>query len=168
MKTIKFLFLFLSITSFAQSKVGTIDIDFIISKMPELPTMQKDVETYGKGLEADLAKKYDAYNVLVEDYKAGESGFTPEVKLQKQQAITEAENDITKFQQNGTKLVGIKRDELLRPVYKKIGDALEKLAQAEGYTQVFQIDNTLVYIDSNYDLTIMVLKELGIEYTPEE
>lgn len=33
---IKLFFLFVSISSFAQSKVGTIDIDFIITKMPEI------------------------------------------------------------------------------------------------------------------------------------
>ena len=48
MKAIKILFIFISVSSFAQSKVGTIDIDFILSKMPELPAIQKQIEDYGK------------------------------------------------------------------------------------------------------------------------
>jgi len=163
MKIVKFLFLFLCISGFAQSKVGTVDIDFIISKMPELPAAQLQIETYGKGLDADLNKKLQAYNEIIEAYKAGQAGYTEELKVQKQQEIASAEQDINKFQQNGTQLVNIKRDEVLRPLYAKIGDALDKVSKAEAYTQVFQIDNSLVYLDNNYDLTLKVLKELGIE-----
>ena len=70
---------------------------------------------------------------------------------------------ITKFQQNGSQLISLKRDDALRPLYSKIGVALEKVAKAEGYTQVLQTDVVVVYLDSNYDLTLKVLKELGIE-----
>ena len=58
MKFIKFFFLFLSITSFAQSKVGTIDIDYILTQMPELLEVQKQVEAYGKELDVDFNKKF--------------------------------------------------------------------------------------------------------------
>tara|TARA_R110002124_G_scaffold287089_1_gene470371 strand:- start:149498 stop:150001 length:504 start_codon:yes stop_codon:yes gene_type:complete len=167
MKIVKFLFLFLSISAFAQSKVGTVDVDFILSKMPELPAIQKDVETYGKSLEADLSKKYEAYNLLVEAYKKEEAGYTNEVKLQKQKEITDSENDIAKFQQNGSKMVALKRDEVLRPLYAKIGEALEKVAKAEAFTQVLQINNDLVYLEPEYDLTVKVLNEMGIEFKPE-
>lgn len=155
--------MFISISSFSQSKVGTIDVDFILSKMPGLPAAQQEVETYGKQLDADLTKKYEAYNLLIEAYKKAEAGFTVAEKQQKQKEITDAESDITKFQQNGSQLISLKRDDALRPLYEKIGVALEKVAKAEGYTQVLQTDVVIVYLDSNYDLTLKVLKELGIE-----
>ena len=163
MKIFRFLFVFISISAFSQSKVGTIDVDFILSQMPELPAAQQQVEAYGKQLDADLAKKYEAYNVLIEAYKTGEAGFTIAQKQQKQKEITDIENDITKFQQNGSQLINLKRDDALRPLYEKIGVALEKVAKAESFTQVLQTDVVVVYLDSNYDLTLKVLKELGIE-----
>lgn len=163
MKTIKLLFLFLSISSFAQSKVGTVDIDYILSQMPELSTVQSEIETYGKSLDVDLQKKIDAYKKLVDTYKTTEASFTEEQKLEKQQEIVVAEDELNKFQQNGNKLIGIKRDELLRPLYTKIGNSLEKLSKAEAFTQVFQIDNSILYLDPTLDLTIKILKDLGIE-----
>ena len=55
MKYLKLLALFICVTGFSQnSKVGTIDIDFILSKMPELANVQTQVQTYTKGLEADF------------------------------------------------------------------------------------------------------------------
>ncbi len=167
MKFFKILLLFISITGFAQSKVGTVDIDFILSKMPELPEIQKQIEEYGKGLDADYNKNLEIYNALVKAYTDGEAGFTETIKKEKQQEILTAENELGLFQQNGTKLINIKRDELVRPLYQKIGVALESIAKAEGFSQVLQLDATVVYVDSNYDLTLKVLKELGVEIPKE-
>ena len=64
--------------------------------------------------------------------------------------------------------MNIKRDELLRPLYKKIGLALDKVAKAGGYTQILQIDEYIVYLDNSLDLTIPILLELGIEVKSEE
>lgn len=167
MRTIKFLFLFICVSGFAQSKVGTIDIDVILSQMPELAGVQKQVQDYAKELDAGFDKKMAEYGALVNAYSDGEAGYTEAVKKEKQDEIINAENDLGKYQQNGSKLINIKRDELAAPLYQKIGVALEKVAQAEGFTQVMQINETIVYLDNGLDLTLKVLNELGIEVTQE-
>ena len=62
----------------------------------------------------------------------------------------------------------IKQQEYLKPLYQKIGVALEKIAKAQNYTQVLQANQNIVYLDPNYDLTIPILNELGITITAEE
>jgi outer membrane protein len=168
MKMLKLFFLFVSISSFAQSKVGTIDIDFIITKMPEITNVQKLLDDYKAELDVDFNKNMEAYNALIKDYTDNEVTFTIAVKKQKQDEIITAENDLGKFQQNGTKLISIRRDALLSPLYQKIGVALGKVAKENAYTQVMQIDEFLVYLDNDFDLTIQVLKELGVEIEPKE
>ena len=147
----------------AQTKVGTIDVDYIISKLPELTAIQTQMVAYGKELDNELQTKLENYDSQMNLYKAGEAAFTEAQKQEKQAAILAIEEDINKFQQNGNQLVQLKRDELLRPSYQKIGASLEKLAKAQGYTQVLQTDNSLVYLDPAYDLTRMVLTDLGIK-----
>ena len=61
----------------------------------------------------------------------------------------------------------IKQQETLRPLYAKIGIALEKVAKAQGYTQVMQSTADVVYLDPNYDLTEPILKEMGITVNTE-
>ena len=167
MKIIKVLFLFLSVTAFAQSKVGTVDVDFILSKMPEIPEIQKQIEEYGKNLDLDYKNQLDGYNALVKEYTDGETGFTIAQKKLKQDEILSLEGDLNKFRENGSKLINIKRDELIRPLYQQIGVALEKIAQTEGFTQVVQLDETIVYADNNYDLTLKIITELGITLEEE-
>ncbi len=169
MKLLKIAFLFICITSFAQeTKVGTVDVEYILSQMPELADVQKAIEEYGKGLDAELGKKFEAYNALVKDYQDNEVSLTIAQKKVRQDSILSSENDITKYQENGSKLIALKRDELLNPLYNKIGVSLEKIAEAQGYTQVLRRDNTLVYIDNRFDLTMAILNDMGIEVKQEE
>jgi outer membrane protein len=168
MKLLKIIFFFLCITGFAQSKVGTIDVDYIIGQMPELSSVQKQVKDYGDGLDADLQKKLNAYQIAIDKYKTDEVGLTINQKKGRQDSIIAIENDIQQFQQNGNQLIVLKQEEYLKPLYEKIGIALEKVAQTEGYTQVLLRNNDVVYVDNRFDLTLTVLKELGIEVKEEE
>ncbi|HLT50244.1 MAG TPA: OmpH family outer membrane protein [Aequorivita sp.] len=168
MKFLKIAVFFIGLSTFAQGKVGAVDIEYILSKMPELTAVQTELENYGKQLDVDLNKKVDAYKKLVEEYKQGEPTFTEEQKNEKQTAIINLESDIQKFQQNGAKLMDIKQTEALKPLYKKIGVALEKVAKAQNYTQVTQTTQDLVYLDPEYDLTVPILLELGITLTEED
>ncbi len=160
--------MFLCLSGFAQSKVGTINVDFVLSKMPEFTAAQAEIEKYGTQLDTDLEAKLAEYEVLIKDYQDNEATFTLKQKQEKQQAIITTENDINNFRQNGAKLITIKRDEVLRPLYKKIGVAIEAIAKELDYTQVLQIDDSLVYIDEDYDITVLVLKQLGVSLDPEK
>ncbi len=164
----KIAFLFICVSSFAQTKVGTIDVDFILSKMPELATVQKQVEDYTKGLDAELQVQSAAFTQAMEAYKRDEPSLTILQRKTKQDSILVMEQDINKFRQNGVTLIGLKREEYMQPLYDKLGTALEKVAEAEGYTQILLRNNDVVYLDNNYDVTVAVLKELGIEIKQEE
>ncbi len=148
----------------AQSKTGTIDTDFVLSKMPELTKVQEDLKAYNGKLEADLKVKVDEYQAKVKDYQEKVASFTEPMKKTKQEEIINLENDIAKFRQNGSQLVQLEQNKLLQPLYDKIGNALKEIAKAEKYTQVFTISNSgLAYIDPQYDLTKKVMAKLGIK-----
>ena len=66
MKYLNIIFLFICITGFSQTKVGTINVDYIVSLMPELEDVKKDVEAYSKTLDADLQKKVTDYKAKIE------------------------------------------------------------------------------------------------------
>lgn len=168
MKFLKIAILFIGMSSLAQGKVGAVDIDYILAQMPETTTVQQQMDLYGNQLDIDLNKKVDEYKKLVEAYQTGEAKFSEAQKKEKQTELMEMEQDIQKFQQNGVKLMDIKQQEQLKPLYQKIGSALEKVAKAQNYTQVVQTSENMVYLDPNYDLTVLILNELGILIPTEE
>jgi len=157
------LLLLISLEVVGQSKVGTIDTDYILSKMPEFTKVQEDLKAYSTKLEEDLKTKVTDYQEKIKTYQAGEAEMTDPMKKLKQDEIIALENDITQFRQNATQLVPLQQNTLLQPLYKKIGTVLEEVAKAEGYTQILTVNNSgLAYLDPKFDLTDTVLTKLGI------
>lgn len=169
MMFLKYIFLMSVAISFAQqSKVGTVDVEFILTKMPELAGVQKQVEDYSNSLNTELTKKLDNYKAMVATYQKEEAALTINQRKQQQDSILSLEKDITKYRQNAGTLINLKQEEFLDPLYQKIGNSLEKIAEAEGYSQVLLRDNSVVYVDNRFDLTLAICKDLGIEIKQEE
>lgn len=154
---------FCSFAASAQTKVGTVNINIIVSKLPEIPQVQKGIQDYEKQLQSDLKLKLDAYGKEVEEANKAFATMSEEDKKKKQQDIFELEADIQKFRQNAAQLAQLKQEELMRPLYRKVGNAVAIIAKEDKYTQVFTLDgNELAYVDPLYDLTIKVAKKLGL------
>lgn len=160
-------FLFTAIVS-AQTKVGTINTEYIVSKMPEFKDVQKKLETYGETLDSGLKEKFDEYQAKVKDYSEKEATYTDALKKLKQKDIMKLEEDIQKLRTNSSKLLQVRQDELLRPLYNKIGVEVEKIVKADSFTHVFNESNTLIYVDPKFDITIKVMKKLGIPIDEDE
>lgn len=152
-----------SVTLMGQtSKVGTIDVDYILSKLPELAQVRSGVEAYGKELDTELGGKLAKYDSLIQGYNANQATYGDAIKKTKQNEIIALEQEMEKFRQNSLQLIQLKRDELMQPLYKKVGEALEVVAQEGGYTQVLTSNNTVAYLDPQFDLTLAVMKKLGL------
>lgn len=149
-------------SSIAQSKVGTVNSDYIISVMPEFKTVQTNVTTYGTDLEKQLNDKMTIYQDRLKDFKENGKSFDAATLEYKKKQVFDIENEIAKFRENGSKLIQIKRDELMRPLYTKLGETLEKIAKEQGYSQIININAGILYGDPNFDITTSVLKALNI------
>ena len=154
---------FCSFTTSAQTKVGTVNINILVSKLPEIAQVKQGMEAYEKELQADLKAKLDAYGKEVEEANKAFATMTKENKEKKQKEIFDLEADIQKFRQNAVQLVQLKQDELMRPLYRKVGQAVSVVAKEEKFTQVFTLDgNELAYVDPLYDLTLKAAAKLGL------
>lgn len=158
-----FAIVFCSYTATAQTKVGTVNVNILVSKLPEITGVQKGMQDYEKELQADLKAKLDAYDTEVKEANAAFEKMSDEDKKKKQQEIFQLESDIQKFRQNAVQLVQLKQDELMRPLYKKVSEAVAVVAKEGKYTQVFTLDgNELAYVDPQYDLTLKTAAKLGL------
>ena len=107
--------LFAILTSFqinAQSKVGTIDIEYILSVMPQLEQVNNDIKAYSEELENQSQVKITNYKALVKVYQEKEASYDEALKKERQDEIIALEQDIQKFQKNASSLVQIRQNEL--------------------------------------------------------
>ena len=152
----------------AQSKVGTIDVEFILSQMPQLEQVNSNIKAYSDDLENQLQVKVTKYKALIEVYQQNEAAFTEDIKKTKQDEIIALEQDIQKFQKNGASLVQIRQNELINPLYQLIGDALKDVASEGKFSQILTLSNTIAYLDPNFDITLRTMAKLGIPIPKEE
>lgn len=176
MKSIKKLVLSLALIiggmalSNAQSKIAHINIQQLMTEMPEFKTAQAELKkleaTYAQDLQDSQkelqaqAKAFEQETATLTDAEIEARKAEFEKKAQKLQTmganIQEAQNTAVQELQK-------KRQEKLMPILTKVQEALEKVAAAQGYDYV--LDNSQggqVLVARGKDLTEDVKKELGI------
>lgn len=153
-----------STISFAQHKVGTINSDYIINLMPEAKVVIKKAQEYGAKLDSSFSIKMKEFQAKVDKFRKEEKEMGELLKKTTMQELTAMENDVKKYQDNGNKLMQLKQNELMRPLYKKLNEAISAIAKEKGYSQVFTTTgNQFAYIDENHDITKLVMAKLGIK-----
>lgn len=161
-------FLTFSVFASAQTKVGTIDTDYIISQMPEMEDVNEGLKSYDKELQDDFQENIKKYDTLVKAYQANVENLTAEAKQQNESEILELENQIKQFRQRGQIMMQMRRNELTAPLYDKINAAMQAVIQEEGFTQILHAGgNSLAFSAEDYDITEKVMKKLGLKIPQE-
>jgi len=151
----------------AQSKVGTIDVEYILSQMPELKEAGNQARIYSEDLNAQLQLKVKKYQDLAKVYQDNEMSYNETEKNSKLQELQTLEQDLQSFQQNSNSLVQVRQNELLQPLYGKINVALQEVAIKGSFTQIITINETLAFIDPKFDITFAVMTKMGLQL-PEQ
>jgi outer membrane protein len=132
--------------------------------MPEATIVMKRSQAYGAKLDSSFSVKVKKYQLKVEEFKKNEKSLGVLAKQTDLQELSDMEADIKKYQQNGSQLMQLKKNELMRPLYKKLSDAISVIAKADGYSQILTITgNEFAYMDNKFDITELVIKNLGIK-----
>ena len=156
-------FLFFAIVGNAQSKIGTIDAEYIITKMPEISNVNDGVKAYNESLQTDVEQAIKAYEGLIKNYQDSTAIFTEDIKKQRENQILGLENEIKQFRQRSQVMIQMKRNELTQPLYQKIDAAMQEVIKEEGYTQIFHSGGgALAYSKPGSDITEKVMEKLGI------
>jgi outer membrane protein len=154
----------MSLTSFAQTKVGTINVDYILSQMPEMAQVNEGVQAYNGELQKELETTIGKYETVVKDYQANSASYSEEDKKSKENEIISLENDIKGFRNKATVMLQMKRNELSKPLYEKINEAMAQVIEAENYTQIFHATgNSIAYASEEFDITLKVMEKLGLQ-----
>lgn len=154
--------LFMSAQSFAQTKIAHIDVQALMTNMPQMKTAQGQLEK--------VKEQYDAtYNSMVTEYQTKLKKYEQEaptvgeaVNGTRSQEMQDMGKRIQTYQQTATKELEQKEMDLLKPILEKAQAAIAKVAKAKGFTYV--LDATMgagVLVADGPNLLDDVKKELG-------
>ena len=154
-------------TTQAQSKIGYIRIDDMVSLMPETAKIDTLLSTYqNDSLNQTL-------NNIVAEYQYKDSLLTKvDTSKTPKSVLSQYKNDVSRLAyqiQNWQSLANqayqSKQEQLLGPVYEKVIASIKTVAKEKGYTYVLSKDVFLVAPDGD-DLLPAVAAKLGVKVPP--
>ncbi len=153
-------------------KIGYTTPDYILNLMPESKQIQADLESRSKVFQSQLQAKSKEFETKMADYQANAASWDELIRADKEQELNALQESFQKLQQNADQSLRKKQEELLKPVYEKIGKAIEDVAKENGYTHIFNLGapglDILLYARPEDDVTNLVLKKLGITPPAEQ
>ena len=164
------LFLWCAVPAFAQQKIAFVDSERIYDNYPEFSTAQQSLDRISQRWESTLTERQEALDEMFRDYQARELLYTADSRQEKQNEIIAAEEELERLRVQFFGPEGQlfqQQEQLLRPIQEKVLIAIEEVAATEGYDYVFDRDGDFLflYANKNYDITDIVLEELGINIT---
>jgi outer membrane protein len=158
---------FLSASVSQAQKIGYIDSNFILSKMPAFTKVQQEMDKYAEAWQKEIELLQQESDKLKQDYKAEEVLLTEQMKKKRQAEITKKDAELRDYQRKVFGYEGMmfkRRQELMRPIQDEVFESVEKVSKAKGVQIMFDKSGDLVMIYTNpvHDYTEYVLEDLGL------
>jgi outer membrane protein len=151
-----------SFTAGAQ-KIAHINLDSLITLMPESKTAQQSVQDYAKQLEQQVTAMQTELQSKYEAYQAGSKDLAEVVRASKEKELNDLNQRIQDFQQQAQTDYQKKSAELSKPVYEKAKKAIDQVAKENGYRYALDTSSGIVlYNEPADDIIGLVIKKLGI------
>lgn len=167
------LVLLLFVTTVEGQKVGYVDSDYILEKMPEYTEAQKQLDAISAEWQSQIEKKYQLIDQMHKDLQAEEILLTEDMKKKRLDDIREKEAEALEFQKSKFGIDGDlfrERQKLIKPIQEKVYKAIKDVSRSSGYA--IMIDKagstTLIYTNPKYNKSDAVLKELGYDVEAQQ
>lgn len=162
-----FLIIFLSGSLFAQVKIGFIDSDTIMDKLPDAQDARQKLDALISEWQGELSKLESEWKTKYDDYEKRKLIMTDQTRADIERDLIQLEQKIVeyrekKFGTNGELFQ--KQDELMKPVQNKIFNAIKSVAEKDNFDFIFDRsgDILLLYAKDQHDVTQRVLDELNL------
>ena len=157
--------LVLPCTVFAQSlKIGLVNVDEIVQKMPEYTDAQNKYVETSKRYEDELAKLQEELKRRYDDIQNMPDTELEAIKERKVREFQEYQVKIQQFTQTAEQEMNKVQADLMAPIEKKVQDAIRSVGQ-EGNFSLIQPNISsfiLYYADPVVDITPEVKAKLGV------
>ena len=158
-------------TDHPAQKIGYAESDYILSQLPEFKKIESELKAHGTLLENQMKAKAEDIKAKITAYQSMPATTPEAIKADKEREIASLQENYQKFQQDAQSSWQKKQTDLMDPIYKKIGKAIEDVAKENGYTFIInpQLANggdILLFSDEKFNISDLVLKKLGVTPVP--
>lgn len=155
--------LFIGTQATAQTKVAHIDVQALMTSMPEMKTAQEQLKKIQETYDKDYKNMVTEYQTKLQKYEQESATAGDALNETRSKEMQDMGTRIQQFQQNAQKELGQKEIDLMKPLFEKGQKAIQKVAKAKGVNYVLDSTSpgTVLYMEGGIDLMADVKKELG-------
>ena len=158
----------------AQLKIGYIDSEVLKERLPEILDVQRTLEQLQQDYEREAMDRQTKLKKLEDDFRRQELLLSEAKKAELQVEFETKVQQLHQFTQEKFGPEGEltrKNIELFEPIFKKINDAIQGMAEEKGYDFIFDAaasSSGLVFAKEEYDLTEQLLELMEKEKEEEQ
>jgi outer membrane protein len=146
----------------AQDKIAHINSQEFIESMPAYKSAMKELQQIDKSYRKDVDEMLKEAEKTNKRYQAEQEQVSQQENQKRAKRLKEMQDNIMKFSDNAKKDLQKKREELLRPVYEKAREIIQKVAREKGFNYVLDsTTGTGLLLADGYDLMDDVKAELA-------
>ena len=157
--------LLISSFAFTQQKFGHINVEQILTIMPEAVTAELALQQEVTELQAQLQTMQEELQSKFKDYELNQNTMSEAVRKDKETNLQNLQQRILTFEQTAQQSLTTKQNQLLEPVLQKLQDAINKVAAEKGYAYIFNVTDmtsTIIFSDDSFDITDEVKTKLKL------
>jgi outer membrane protein len=146
----------------AQAKLAHIEVQKLISEMPEVVSAQKELKKLEESYTVEMENTYKEFQTKAQTYAADAANQTEITNQARQKELEGMQKNIQEFQQTVSQELQKKSVDMMQPLIDKAKAAIDKVATFLGYNYV--LDSSAggsVIIANGMDIMADVKKELG-------
>ena len=155
-----------STTITLSQKIGYVDSDYILSKIPEYKAAQSEMDKTSVDWQKEIEAKYSEIDKLYKIYQAESVLLTDDMKKKRENEIINKEKEVKELQKSRFGVDGElfkKRMELVKPIQDKVYSAVKQVAERSGLAFIFDKAGqiSMLYTNNKYDKSEDVLTFMG-------
>ena len=147
----------------AQShKIGIVDSQKVLSEMPEMKSMQSELDNLDKKYEDTLVQLQKEFQTKYQDFVKEQETMVESIKSRKQQELEDLSKRIQDLNNVAQQDMQKKQVELFAPIQTKLREAINKVGNDGGFTYIMDASQMLYVGSGSEDVTSLVKSKLGL------
>ncbi|OGU55609.1 MAG: molecular chaperone Skp [Ignavibacteria bacterium RBG_13_36_8] len=161
--SLTFLFSFQSL--YGQLKIGYVDSDTIMEKLPDAQDAQKKLDALIVEWQDELNKTEKEWKTKYDDYEKRKLIMSDLKRIEVEKELVQLEDQIANYRKKKFGVNGElfqKQEELMKPVQNKVFNAIQEVAKDLDLDFVFDWSGDIIflYAKEEHDITNLVLEKL--------
>ncbi len=159
-------FTIISIGGLFAQKVAYVDLDYILSSVPEYKSAQEQLDQISIQWQKEIETRLTEVDRLFKAFQAEEILLTQDMKKKREDEIISKEKQAKELQKQHFGVDGDlfrKRQELVKPVQDKVYSAIKSLSEKQAIAILFNksADINILFANPKYDKSDEVLESMG-------